>query len=83
MNPVLRKLRQTKTREQIANLLEKHIGDGSNQGHCRQAYDALLLRGRDEDAKLVAEFARALTSNDGDWCAGIHAAIASLRIKQL
>jgi hypothetical protein len=43
MNPVLKQLkRRGLGRHQIADLLEKHIGDGQSEYLCKQALDALM-----------------------------------------
>lgn len=41
VNPILRKIRKPNlTSIDIADLLEKHIDDGSNRAHCKEAYEA-------------------------------------------
>ncbi len=42
MNPILRKLSGSRlTRSEVADLLEKHVGDYLNEYHCKQAYEAI------------------------------------------
>lgn len=70
-NPVLRKLSSRKLLPRdMADLMQKHVGDGENEGYCREACDALGrirndgLRGQ---VQLVLRFSRA-TNPDFTWC---------------
>lgn len=64
-NPVLRKLRSGKVRAaEVADLLAKHIGDGSNESHCQSAVDE-LRRIRDDGTRNFTELIRILQQNNG------------------
>jgi len=69
MNPVLKKLRSGKLSSlEIAALLEKHIGDGTNKEHCRDA------------CKNYAQFTEAiLMSAGGNYCDVVRWVIDGLR----
>ena len=79
-NPVLRKLRSGRlTKSAIADLLQKHIGDGSNESHCVAACGALRTI-RDEDSKDLAELIRIFQGSNGlSACDTIKQVIAALR----
>ena len=79
MNPVLKKLSDPHlSRNQVADILEKHIGDGSNDYHCEQACNA-LRRIRDADTSAVVRTIAALLDRDGKHCETINVIIANLR----
>lgn len=79
MNPVLKKLSNPRlSRFEVANLLQKHVGDGSNEHHCAQACSA-LRRIRNEDQSAVVRVLVRLVQADGTNCQAIQAAIANLR----
>lgn len=50
MMPMLKKINRAKSAGEIAYLLEKVIGDGTNEYHCKAACDA-LRRVRNEDLR--------------------------------
>jgi hypothetical protein len=82
VNPVLRQLRQAKDANEIADLLEKHIGNSSNCQHCKEAYEALVDRVRLEDARSFAVFIHVMVG-DNDWCAHMHTIIRAFRAGQV
>jgi hypothetical protein len=73
MNSTLRKLRRAKlSANQMANLFQKHIADGTNQRHCQDACDA-VLQGQNEGVKNFIRCIKILihpeNSTEDDWCA--------------
>jgi hypothetical protein len=83
-NPVLRKLRSGKVgAAEIANLLAKHIGDGSNESHCQSAVEA-LSRIRDDGTRNFTELIRILQQSNGfPACEIITQVITGLRAAAL
>jgi hypothetical protein len=69
LNPILRKLRRTDSPQIVANLLEKHIGDGSIKYYCEQAYDALQLT-HHEGIKTTARALKVVCRSgvQVEWC---------------
>ena len=79
MNPVLKKLSAPgQSASQIANLLEKHIGDGENEQICSEACGA-LIRIRDAEKNSIVRTTMNLASSDGSSCQTIKSVIACLR----
>jgi hypothetical protein len=79
MNPTLRKLSDARlTPIEIATLLEKHIGSGSDDFHCRQALDALERIPTDAPHVAARVLAR-LVETDASPCDTIKLIIARLR----
>ena len=78
MNPVLRQLALATTASEIADLLEKHVGDSCNNAHCKEAYDALVQKVKSEDARRFAAFVRAVDGSE-DWCSQLRIVIHALR----
>ena|ERR1700690_1095245 len=79
VNPILKKLSNSDlSRLEIAGLLEKHIGDGSNECHCQDACDALR---RIHDQNINSEARVLVALLDGHWspCEAIKWVIANLR----
>ena len=67
-NPVLKSLsRQGLSRSEIADLLEKHIGPGTNELHCKEAFDA-LNRIRDLQVGIPARVTGLLIGNGSNYC---------------
>jgi hypothetical protein len=81
-NPVLRNIRRANTAEEIAALLKKHIGLGTNQQHCREAYEAVLARAKDPELKSTAEVLGRIILSDhpDDWCQTMRLIINALPI---
>ena len=79
MNPILKKLSdQALTDVEIAELLQRHIGDGRNPYHCEEAIFA-LKRLRDERALRFAEAVATFQGFEADPCTTIESVIAMLR----
>lgn len=80
VNSVLRKLSDPKRSElEIADLLAKHIGNGSSEWHCEEACKE-LRRIRNEKVRAVAELIwRVQTSNGFSACDVVRQVIAALR----
>lgn len=80
MNSVLRKLGSKHlSAGQIADLLEKHIGDDSNEVHCQAALDA-IRRIRDHEMNSLAHLISVLqTANDQGACEVVRQIVAALR----
>ena len=80
MNPVLRKLSKVGlSRIEAANLLEKHIGSGANELHCKSAI-AALERLRDAEQNSVARvLARLIIAANENPCVAVREVIEYLR----
>lgn len=79
MNPILRKLRRKNlSPADVAQLLEKHIGDGSNEFHCRQACEALRTIRR-EDTRSYAQFIDNILNGVSTRCEVVKRVISALR----
>ena len=80
MNPVLRKLSSGRLSVgELADLLEKHIGDGSNESHCETACDA-LRRIRNPETNALARAVQVLQRSNGfRACEVVQQIIAALR----
>ena len=79
MNPVLKKLSAPgQSASQIANLLEKHIGDGANEQICSEACSA-LIRLHDAEQNSIVRTTMNLASSDESNCQTIKTVIACLR----
>ena len=78
-NPVLKKLSNPRiSNATIADLLEKHIGDGSNEQHCRQAWVA-LQRIKHQRLSIAARVLGTLLSNGNNYCEMVRQAAAQIR----
>lgn len=83
MNPVLKKLRNRKlSPSDIADLLERHIGDGLNEAHCRDACDALHTIGH-EKANSYARVIKAMLDYEPNKCEIVKSVILALRSEQV
>jgi len=80
VNPVLRKLGSGHLSVgQLADLLGKHIGNGSNDVHCQAALDA-IHRIRDHEMNALAHFIGVLQiANGQSACEVVRQIIAALR----
>ena len=79
MFPILRKLRHVDTKEEIADLLRRHIGDGSNPTHCKQSYEALQQRVHIDEVNKTAEtIMRINLISEDHWCRVVNIIISSL-----
>ncbi len=79
MNPTLRKLSDSRiSRQQIAALLERHIGESPSTHHCAQAVEA-LARIRDANSHAVAHVLAELLDAKSDPCTTIRAVIGNFR----
>jgi hypothetical protein len=70
MIPTLKKISSAKSASEIAELLQKHIGDGTNQKHCEAACDA-VRRIRNEDIRTFLQRQKVLLNVEGaevNWC---------------
>lgn len=78
-NPILRKLSKPGlSNNEIADLLEKHIGHGENEAHCRDACDA-LRRIKNEEVSVPARVIVALLNGLESECYKARAAIEHIR----
>ena len=77
MGPVLREICRTKSCDDLAYLLEKHIGNEPSAIHCKEAYDALLARCSEDSSRLLAETMNAFLGDD--YCQVIRRLIDALR----
>ena len=78
-NAVLKKLSSRNISNSIiADLLEKHIGDGSNEYHCRQAFEA-LVRIKEQRTTIPAFVLCRLLRNGNNYCEMVRAAAAQIR----
>ena len=78
-NPVLKKLSKPGIPDsEIADLLEKHIGMGSNESHCRDAFEA-LRRIKNHDSVAVARVVSLLVSNGSNYCEMVRQAAEQFR----
>jgi hypothetical protein len=78
-NSVLKKLRSRKvSAQQIADLLEKHIGDGLNEIHCRDACEALGTI-RSEELRRLVHIVDVIFRNGDNYCNAVRRVIAVLR----
>lgn len=80
-NPIIKKLSSSNlTRQDVADLLEKHIGPSNNEEHCKAAFEA-LSRIKDLDtnglSKGTANFV--LYPNKESYCQAIRNVIKVLR----
>lgn len=81
MNPVLRKLsKRLLSPAGMADLLEKHIGDGTNDLHCKQACDA-LSKIQDHDIRVQVCITVRLLSESTTDCLIARRIIELLRSK--
>jgi len=79
VNPVLRKLSDPRlSRFDIASLIEKHIGDGSNEFHCEQAYKA-FTRIREPSIRNVALLIERICKGNLSYCEIVKMVIENLR----
>lgn len=79
VNPILKKLSCPRlSAAEIATLLEKHIGSGSNETHCVQAIEA-ISRIKSCQIRGVAKAVNLLLMNNGPPCERIGAIISHLR----
>ncbi len=79
VNPVLRKLSDRRLSPfEIASLVEKHIGDGSNEFHCEQAYNALTRIRQAKIRQVVRAHAR-IQKSFNNYSATIKSVIRILR----
>lgn len=89
VNPVLKKLRWAKSDKELAELIAKHIGSGTNQWHCKEAFTELKKWAPCNQAKHdILEFERGVLVLDdqkegewlGDyWCTLVRMAMSRLR----
>jgi len=80
-NPVLRKLSNNSLSSLvIADLIEKHIGNGVNEYHCLEAYLA-LKRIRNQKVSLAIELIDGILGKEETRCNTIKAIISHLRSK--
>lgn len=78
MNPMLRKISSAKSASEIADLLQKHIGEGTNQSHCKDACEAAAQRIENEEIKKTIQ--AVITLYTGlNWCETAQVIIAMLR----
>ena len=67
-NPVLKKLsKPCQPASALADLLQKHIGDGSNEHHCKEAFEA-LVRIKNRKLAIPAQVLGRLISNGSNYC---------------
>ena len=79
MNPILKRLSQPGiSSSTIADLLQKHIGAGSNEEHCRQALEA-LRKVKDQRTVAPARVLAMLLANGNNQCELVRNAIEQLR----
>jgi hypothetical protein len=78
LNPTLRKISSADSANEIADLLQKHIGEGGNQSHCKDACEVLLQRIKDGEIKQKIQVIIAIYSNYS-WCETAKIIIAVLR----
>ena len=88
VNPVLKKIRRAKSDKELAEFLEKHIGSGTNQIHCKDAFIELqkcVPCGNLKREILVFEQAAKTLDEDqsnrcseNDWCAIVKMVIVRL-----
>ena len=82
VNPILRKLSKPDLPAlEIARLLEKHVGSGTNASQCEHAV-AALSRIHDEGTNAVTRVLARLLESDNDPCSTITAVIELLRNKE-
>lgn len=84
MNPTLKKLSNPNlSGKDLAGLLQKHIGDGTNKIHCHEALEA-ISRIKNKSIRDTAKTTSIIFySNDGDFCMTLLSVIAILKnIKQ-
>lgn len=81
MNPVLRDIRRAPTGLQVACLIQKHVGDGSNPFLCKEAYEAAISRLRSPDMKAFFETTHNLRESEleRDWCSLVQELIDAIR----
>lgn len=77
MNPTLRKIRSAKSASEVADLLQKHIGEGANQSHCKDACEA-IQRIENEEIKQSIR-AMLVVHDNSNWCDTAQVIIATLR----
>ena len=78
-NPVLRKLGSPKlSARDIADLLQRHIGDGSNESHCKDACEA-LRRIRNEETRAVVQLTAVISRTCNNYCEVVKQVIEVLR----
>lgn len=79
MNPTLKKLSSPSlSRVDVADLIERHIGDGCSETHCQEALDA-LRRVRDERTRMTALVIVRIQRDDLDSCMLARHVINTLR----
>lgn len=78
MNPMLRKISSAKSASEIADLLQKHIGEGTNQSHCKDACDAATQRIENGEIKKTIQIIITIYSNYS-WCETAKIIITMLR----
>ncbi len=78
MNPTLRKISSAKSASEIADLLQKHIGEGTNQSHCKDACEAAIQRIENGELKQVIQVIINVNSSYS-WCQTAQVIIAMLR----
>ena len=79
MSPILRKLSlRLLTPAEMADLLELHVGDGTNANRCEEAYEA-LRRMRKELPNFYMRAAFRDLDRGGERCACVRKFIGALR----
>ena len=82
MNPTLRKLSKPGLPAlEIARLLQKHVGGGTNPSHCEDAV-AALRRIHDEGTNAVTRVLARLLESDRDPCSTIREVVELLQNKE-
>jgi len=81
VNPTLKKLSNSKlSDDELADLLEKHIGQETNLYACQVAFEA-LTRTKKIEIKKFAFILNRFSDGDIDYCDLIRSVIAHLRSK--
>ena len=79
MFPILRKLSHVRSKAEIADLLQRHIGNGSNQTHCKHAFEALQQRVHINEVNETAEVIMQICLISEDhWCSVVRTIIDNL-----
>lgn len=78
MNPTLRKISSAKSAREIADLLQKHIGEGANQSHCEDACQAAAQRIVNGEIKETTQCIITICTGL-NWCDTAQIIIAMLR----
>jgi len=78
MSPILRKLSGRRSLAEIADILEKYVSEGSGDGRCREARDA-LRRIRKDNSNFYVRAALRLLDRQDEPCACIRKVIDALR----